>query len=292
MNNENFKQFFEQFGQVIDSIVMIDRDTNRHRGFGFVTFQDAEIAQKVLSLGNKEGQPVPEGGWKSGKIEIFGKMCEVKASEPKKGNGHLSNSCKSSCSSDSTGGFVPSNIQFQSYHSNANEMQHEIDASSGFQKGTTTMPTAQMGFSVEPSVPGSPSARISGDEYSGVMNMGQVNPISPYVIPYTHASEMYYYPVSSYPSPYENAVYNPYFYSYNVLSYNSMPINSLPYYPVPNVTAYNNYDTSFYNASVPTSFADISRSDGVSTPATVSSEKLRTNTVTKHAVTDDHPSNP
>jgi hypothetical protein len=33
-----FLQFFEQFGEVIDSVVMIDRVTRRSRGFGFVTF--------------------------------------------------------------------------------------------------------------------------------------------------------------------------------------------------------------------------------------------------------------
>ena len=32
------RQFFEQFGEVIDSVVMIDRVTKRSRGFGFVTF--------------------------------------------------------------------------------------------------------------------------------------------------------------------------------------------------------------------------------------------------------------
>jgi RNA recognition motif-containing protein len=33
-----FLLFFEQFGEVIDSVVMIDRVTKRSRGFGFVTF--------------------------------------------------------------------------------------------------------------------------------------------------------------------------------------------------------------------------------------------------------------
>ena len=34
----SFLRFFEQFGEVIDSVVMIDRTTKRSRGFGFVTF--------------------------------------------------------------------------------------------------------------------------------------------------------------------------------------------------------------------------------------------------------------
>ena len=32
--------FFEQFGAVLDSVVMFDRETQRSRGFGFITFVD------------------------------------------------------------------------------------------------------------------------------------------------------------------------------------------------------------------------------------------------------------
>lgn len=85
VDNENFREFFEQFGKVIDSVVMIDRETNRHRGFGFVSFKNAADAMKVLVHGN-EGKPIPpQGFFTSGRIELFGKMCEVKVSEPKKG---------------------------------------------------------------------------------------------------------------------------------------------------------------------------------------------------------------
>jgi len=68
-----FLQFFEQFGEVIDSVVMIDRVTRRSRGFGFVTFAKAEVAQSLLNA-------IPG---KTGMISIQGKNCEIKASEPK-----------------------------------------------------------------------------------------------------------------------------------------------------------------------------------------------------------------
>lgn len=35
-----FLQFFQQYGEVVDSIVLLDRRTKRSRGFGFVTFAD------------------------------------------------------------------------------------------------------------------------------------------------------------------------------------------------------------------------------------------------------------
>ena len=36
-----FHEFFAQFGEITDSVVMFDRETHRSRGFGFVTYEDA-----------------------------------------------------------------------------------------------------------------------------------------------------------------------------------------------------------------------------------------------------------
>lgn len=38
VSDKEFLHFFEQFGPIIDSVVMLDRVTKRSRGFGFVTF--------------------------------------------------------------------------------------------------------------------------------------------------------------------------------------------------------------------------------------------------------------
>jgi RNA-binding protein Musashi len=40
VTEEEFRTFFEQFGEIVDSVVMFDRETHRSRGFGFVTYQD------------------------------------------------------------------------------------------------------------------------------------------------------------------------------------------------------------------------------------------------------------
>lgn len=82
VTNEEFRIFFEGYGTVIDSVVMIDRDTRRSRGFGFVTFEKLETAEALLKSGNK-GKKVPPEGFKSGKLVMRGKTCEVKISEPK-----------------------------------------------------------------------------------------------------------------------------------------------------------------------------------------------------------------
>lgn len=69
MTNEEFRLFFEQFGALLDSVVMFDRETKNSRGFGFVTFVDP--------VGAFEGSPttvvisrltslslIPKGGLK------------------------------------------------------------------------------------------------------------------------------------------------------------------------------------------------------------------------------------
>ncbi|KAJ5654097.1 RNA-binding domain-containing protein [Penicillium lividum] len=46
--DESLTAAFGQFGQILDAIVMRDRDTGRSRGFGFVTFGSGEEAQAAI----------------------------------------------------------------------------------------------------------------------------------------------------------------------------------------------------------------------------------------------------
>lgn len=153
VNDQSFAAFFEQFGTILDSVVMVDRFTKTPRGFGFVTFEDPAVALKLLSdvknqnengQSNKGHSSNGAGGYGNGKINIYGRMCEIKASEPKKsysnGNGGASrgrNSVhdqngtatgtgtgghrldgsghpgQSICSSASSEAMIPHQIQFQ-----------------------------------------------------------------------------------------------------------------------------------------------------------------------------------
>ena len=64
----DFKEFFQNFGRVIDATLMMDKDTGRPRGFGFVTFDSESAVEKCL-----DQQP----------LEIHGKMIEVKKAQPR-----------------------------------------------------------------------------------------------------------------------------------------------------------------------------------------------------------------
>ncbi|KAI8985458.1 hypothetical protein BDB01DRAFT_842909 [Pilobolus umbonatus] len=51
VNEEEFREFFSQFGNVIDATLMTERDTGRPRGFGFITFESSDGVEQALSKG-------------------------------------------------------------------------------------------------------------------------------------------------------------------------------------------------------------------------------------------------
>lgn len=72
VTEDEFRDYFMQFGTVIDSTVMVDRVTQRSRGFGFVLFEDEEVSRRLLNQ---------EDG--TGKLDMRGKEIELKKAQPK-----------------------------------------------------------------------------------------------------------------------------------------------------------------------------------------------------------------
>jgi RNA recognition motif-containing protein len=45
---ENLKELFEEFGEVISAKIIVDKFTHKSRGFGFVEMKDDEEAKKAI----------------------------------------------------------------------------------------------------------------------------------------------------------------------------------------------------------------------------------------------------
>lgn len=63
-----FEAFFSKYGEIIDAQLMLDKDTGKSRGFGFVTFDSPDAVEKVCT----------------GKyLDFNGRQIEVKRAEPR-----------------------------------------------------------------------------------------------------------------------------------------------------------------------------------------------------------------
>ncbi|XP_022155643.1 heterogeneous nuclear ribonucleoprotein 1-like [Momordica charantia] len=71
LTEDGFRQYFENYGQVTDVVIMYDQNTQRPRGFGFITFDNEDSVDRVL--------------YKSFH-ELNGKLVEVKRALPKDAN--------------------------------------------------------------------------------------------------------------------------------------------------------------------------------------------------------------
>ncbi|CAL5369348.1 unnamed protein product [Camellia sinensis] len=68
LTGEELKEYFGKFGAITDGVVICDKESNRSRGFGFVTFDSENVVNNILQ--NKF-------------YELNGKSVEVKKATPK-----------------------------------------------------------------------------------------------------------------------------------------------------------------------------------------------------------------
>lgn len=47
-DEERLREYFGNYGEVVEAVIMRDRTTGRARGFGFVVFADPAVAERVI----------------------------------------------------------------------------------------------------------------------------------------------------------------------------------------------------------------------------------------------------
>ena len=77
ISDDQLRDMFAKYGVPESARVITDRDTGQSKGFGFVEFQDDEMAKQALSLNGSdfggrslkvnEARPRPEGGGGGGR---------------------------------------------------------------------------------------------------------------------------------------------------------------------------------------------------------------------------------
>jgi len=93
ITEDEFRSYFEQFGTVVDVVVIYDSLTQRSRGFGFVEFDSEESVDEVMQKSFHE---------------LKNKLVEVKIAVPKDGNNYRNSGNYGRNYSSRMGGGVPS----------------------------------------------------------------------------------------------------------------------------------------------------------------------------------------
>lgn len=68
VTHQEFTDYFKQFGSIIDSQLMIDKDTGKSRGYGFVTYDSAQAVDRVT---------------RQKYVMFHGRQMEIKKAEPR-----------------------------------------------------------------------------------------------------------------------------------------------------------------------------------------------------------------
>ncbi|KAL2497553.1 RNA-binding (RRM/RBD/RNP motif) family protein [Abeliophyllum distichum] len=79
---DTMKKYFEQFGEILEAVVITDKTTGRSKGYGFVTFREADSAMRACV----DASPVIDGRRANCNLASLG-VQRSKPSTPKHGGG-------------------------------------------------------------------------------------------------------------------------------------------------------------------------------------------------------------
>ncbi|CAN7086016.1 unnamed protein product [Brassica oleracea var. botrytis] len=66
---EEMRRYFDQFGEILEAVIITDKNTGKSKGYGFVTFQEADSATRAVADPN----PVIDGRKANCNIASFGR---------------------------------------------------------------------------------------------------------------------------------------------------------------------------------------------------------------------------
>ncbi|KDP40755.1 hypothetical protein JCGZ_24754 [Jatropha curcas] len=92
LSEDDLRDYFSVYGNIIEHQIMLDHKTGRSRGFGFVTFETEDSVEQIFSEGKTH--------------ELGGKQVEIKKAVPKRGGGDYGSAVKPHTGfSDGAGGY-------------------------------------------------------------------------------------------------------------------------------------------------------------------------------------------
>ncbi|GMH21769.1 hypothetical protein Nepgr_023611 [Nepenthes gracilis] len=82
--SDAMKSYFQQFGEILEAVVITDKNTGRSKGYGFVTFKDPEAAFSAC----QNPSPVIDGRQANCNIAVLGAQ-KTKRPAPQQGQGRF-----------------------------------------------------------------------------------------------------------------------------------------------------------------------------------------------------------
>ncbi|KAI4373882.1 hypothetical protein MLD38_011945 [Melastoma candidum] len=130
ISEDEFRQYFETYGPVTNVVLMYDRDTQRSRGFGFISFDTEEAVDRVLHKTFHD---------------LNGKKVEVKRALPKDSHPYGGNR-----NSDGGGSYRASGGNGGAGRLNSNRYSQQNPSSGGFQSYGNSSAYGESGYRYRP----------------------------------------------------------------------------------------------------------------------------------------------
>ncbi|KAJ7513784.1 hypothetical protein O6H91_23G057500 [Diphasiastrum complanatum] len=210
-HRDTMSSYFQQFGEILEAVVITDKNTGRSKGYGFVTFRDPEAARKACA----DPTPVIDGRRTNCNLASLG--ARPRPSPSPLGGIHFRAVHPISTASTAAGGYVPT------------PMFPQTAAQYAYQQGLYAYPS-HYGFpaySPDYAYQQSLYNPYGGTQYAAIY-AGQGAVANPAVYTYSAYSQPLQYSGTTYAPPQAYAVPSPHLMQYSPTGYAGL--NAMPQY--------------------------------------------------------------